>query len=49
MVKRSAKPIIEVTLEKGRTRRLTNKFKYEKNTPDKETRFQPQTDTASIV
>jgi|KNS7Surf_BmetaT_FD_contig_41_4633418_length_284_multi_1_in_0_out_0_1 hypothetical protein len=39
--------MMEVTLEKGSTRRLTKKFKYENTTPDKETRFQPQLDTAS--
>jgi hypothetical protein len=41
------KPIIEVTLENGKTRRFTKKFKYEKKTPDKETKFQPQLVTAS--
>jgi len=39
----------EVTLEKGKIRRLTKKFKYEKTTPDKETKFQPQFETASIL
>jgi hypothetical protein len=41
------KPIMEVTLEKGKTNLFTKKFKYEKTTPDKETKFQPQLVTAS--
>jgi len=45
---KSIKPIIEVTLEKGITNLLTKKFKYEKITPDRETKFQPQEVTASI-
>jgi hypothetical protein len=40
--------MIEVTLEKGITKRFTKKFKYEKITPDNETKFQPQFVTASI-
>jgi hypothetical protein len=47
MVSKSIKPIIEVTLEKGRTSLLTKKFKYEKKAPERETRFQPQTAIAS--
>ena len=38
----------EVTLEKGRTSRLIKKFRYEKKTPDKETKFHPHTEIASI-
>jgi hypothetical protein len=45
---KSIKPIIEVTLEKGMTSRLTKKFKYEKMTPERETKFHPQEVTASI-
>lgn len=41
------KPITEVTLENGKTNRFTKKFKYEKKTPDRETMFQLQLDTAS--
>jgi len=41
-------PIIEVTLEKGKRRRLTKKFKYENNAPDSETKFHVQPLTASI-
>ena len=41
-------PIIDVTLEKGITSLLTKKFKQEKMTPDKETRFHPQEVTASM-
>jgi hypothetical protein len=40
--------MIEVTLEKGKTRRFTKKFKYEKITPEREIKFQPQLVTASI-
>jgi hypothetical protein len=40
--------MIEVTLEKGKTRRLTKKFKYEKNAPERETRFHPHPLTASM-
>jgi len=47
MVSNNIKPIIEVTLEKGKTRRLTKMFKYEKITPDNETKFHPQLVTAS--
>jgi hypothetical protein len=46
---RSINPTTEVTLENGKTSLLTKKFKYEKKTPDKEIRFQPQFDTASIL
>ena len=42
------KPIIEVTLENGITKRFTKKFKYEKMTPERETKFHPQLVTASI-
>jgi hypothetical protein len=45
---KSINPITEVTLENGKTKRLTKKFKYEKTAPDKETRFQVQPLTASI-
>jgi hypothetical protein len=45
---KSMKPIIEVTLEKGITKRFTKKFKYENITPESETRFHPQLVTASI-
>lgn len=44
----SINPITEVTLEKGKTRRFTKKFKYEKDTPDKEIKFQPQFEIASM-
>jgi len=49
MAIRSIKPITEVTLENGRTNLFTKKFKYEKKTPDSETKFQPQATTASIL
>jgi hypothetical protein len=39
----------DVTLEKGNTNLLTKKFKYEKNTPDNETKFHPQATIASIL
>jgi len=48
MVTKSIKPIIDVTLEKGKTSRLTKKFRYEKTTPESETRFQLQLVTASM-
>jgi hypothetical protein len=35
-------PIIEVTLENGKTKRFTKKFKYEKIIDDNETKFQLQ-------
>jgi hypothetical protein len=44
----SINPIIEVTLEKGKTRRFTKKFAYEKIIEDNETRFQVQFVTISI-
>jgi hypothetical protein len=37
-----------VTLENGKTNLFTKKFKYEKTTPERETKFQPQLVTASI-
>jgi hypothetical protein len=37
-----------VTLEKGKTRRFTKKFKYDKETPEKEIKFHPQFETASM-
>lgn len=43
------KPITEVTLENGKTKRLTKKFKYEKTTPDNEIKFQPHATTASML
>jgi hypothetical protein len=43
------KPMTDVTLEKGKTRRFTKKLRYEKKTPDNEIRFQPQATTASIL
>jgi hypothetical protein len=43
------KPITEVTLENGKTRRLMKKFKYEKITPEKEIKFHPQLVTASML
>jgi hypothetical protein len=48
MAIKSINPITDVTLENGKTNRLTKKFKYEKKTPDKETKFHPQLVTASI-
>jgi len=45
---KSMKPMIEVTLENGITNLLTKKFKYEKMTPDRETKFHPQEVTASM-
>jgi hypothetical protein len=36
------KPIIEVTLEKGKTRRFTKKFKYEKTADESEIKFHVQ-------
>lgn len=44
----SINPITDVTLEKGNTKRLTKKFKYDKETPEKEIKFHPQLETASI-
>ena len=44
----SIKPIIEVTLEKGRTSRFTKKFAYENIIEDRETRFQVQFVTMSM-
>jgi len=41
-------PITEVTLENGRTKRFTKKFKYDKDTPENEIKFQPQLEIASI-
>jgi len=38
----------DVTLENGIIRRFTKKFRYEKKTPERETRFHPHTDIASI-
>jgi len=45
---KSINPIIEVTLEKGMTNLFTKKFKYEKMTPESETKFHPQEVTASM-
>jgi hypothetical protein len=42
MVISNINPIIEVTLEKGRTKRFTKKFTYEKIIDDNETIFQVQ-------
>ena len=39
--------MIEVTLEKGNTSLFTKKFKKENTLPERETKFQPQTDIAS--
>ena len=36
------KPIIEVTLENGKSNRFTKKFKYEKTNEDKDIKFQLQ-------
>jgi hypothetical protein len=47
MVKKSINPIMDVTLENGKTNLLTKKFKKENIVPEKETRFQPQTDIPS--
>jgi len=41
-------PIIEETLEKGITSLLIKRFKYEKTTPERETRFHPQLVTISM-
>jgi len=38
----------ELALENGSTSLFTKKFKYDKNTPEKEIKFQPQLETASI-
>lgn len=38
---------MDVTLENGITNLFTNRFKYEKIVPDKETKFQLQFETAS--
>ena len=43
------KPIIEETLEKGRSSLFTNKLRYEKIDPDKEIKFQLHADIESIV
>jgi hypothetical protein len=43
------KPIIEETLENGNKSLLTNKFKYEKTEPDRETKFQLHAEIASMV
>ena len=48
IVNTSINPIIDVTLEKGKIKRLIKMFKYEKTTPDKEIKFQPQVEIASI-
>ena len=40
-------PIIEVTLEKGRTSLFTKKFIKEKMLVERETKFQPQTEIRS--
>ena len=45
---KSINPIIEVTLEKGKTKRFTKKFKYEKIAPDNEIRLNVHPLTASI-
>jgi hypothetical protein len=42
------KPITEETLEKGRTRRLTKRAKYEKKELEREIKFQFQEETISI-
>jgi hypothetical protein len=42
------KPIIDVTLEKGRTSLFTKKFAYENIIEDNETRFQVQFVTISM-
>jgi hypothetical protein len=42
------KPIIEVTLEKGKTSRFTKKLIYEKIIDESETKFQVQFVTISI-
>jgi hypothetical protein len=47
MAIKSINPITEVTLEKGNTRRLTKKFKYEKTVLDKEIKFHPHDMTIS--
>jgi hypothetical protein len=44
----SINPITEVTLENGKTRRLTKKFKYDNDTPENEIKFHPQLETASM-
>ena len=44
----SMKPIIDVTLEKGNTKRFTKKFKYEKIIDDNETKFHVQFVTISM-
>jgi hypothetical protein len=45
----SIKPITDVTLVNGKTKRLTKKFKYEKTTPEREIIFHPQLVTASTL
>jgi len=42
------KPIIEVTLENGKSNRFTKKFKYEKTNEDKDIKFQLQFVTMSM-
>jgi hypothetical protein len=44
----SIKPIIDVTLEKGKTSLFTKKFAYEKIIEERETKFQVQLVTISI-
>jgi hypothetical protein len=48
IVSNSIKPMMEVTLEKGRTNLFTKKFAYENIIEDNETRFQVQFVTISI-
>jgi len=43
------KPTTDVAVENGKTNLLTKKFKYDKKTPEKEIKFHPQFDTASIL
>jgi hypothetical protein len=44
----SMNPITDVTLENGKTSLFTKKFKYDRETPEKEIKFHPQLETASI-
>jgi len=49
MAIRSMKPITDVTLENGKINLFTKKFKYEKTTPERETKFQPHANKASLL
>jgi len=47
MVSKSINPIMDVTLEKGKTKRLTKALRYEKIVPERDIKFHAQLVTAS--